>query len=157
MYIDPYVLLGGARWRDVYFLLVSDFFMYVWPNRERGMNRMLGLFNPFFSIISKQILHTSPIVSAVMRRRICFTVKTLHVNPFPFFLMTFNHVVIEIFSFVHSWKKWEGFRISFFFVGEDGWNFLEMGEPKLTAYLWYCRKKKMTTSCTRARTENACD
>ena len=76
---------------------------------------MLGLFNPFFSIISTQILHTSPIVSAVMRRRICFTVKTLHVSPFPFFLMTFNYLVIEIFSFVHSWKKWEGFRISFFF------------------------------------------
>ena len=56
---------------------------------------MLGLFNPFFSIISTQILHTSPIVSAVMRRRICFTVKTLHVSPFPFFLMTFNYVVIE--------------------------------------------------------------
>ena len=117
-------------------------------------------FAPCFKLkISTQILHTSPIVSAVMRRRICFTVKTLHVNPFPFFLMTFNYVVIEIFRFVHSWKKWEGFRISFFFffVGEDGWNFLEMGEPKLTAYLWYCRKKKMTTSCTRARTQNACD
>ena len=76
---------------------------------------MLGLFNPFFFIISTQILHTSPIVRAVMRRRICLTVKILHVNPFPFFLMTFNYVVIEIFSFVHSWKKWEGFRISFFF------------------------------------------
>lgn len=76
---------------------------------------MLGLFNPFFFIISTQILRTSPIVSAVMRRRICFTVKILHVNPFPFFLMTFNYVVIQIFSFVHSWKKWEGFRISFFF------------------------------------------
>ena len=75
-----------------------------------------------------------------------------------FFVMTFNYEVIEIFIFVHSWKKWEGFRISFFFFfGEDGWNFLEMGEPKLTGYLWYCRKKEMTTSCTRARTENACD
>lgn len=59
-----------------------------------------------------------------------------------FFVMTFNYEVIEIFIFVHSWKKWEGFRISFFFFfGEDGWNFLEMGEPKLTGYLWYCRKK----------------
>ena len=35
--------------------------------------------------ISAQILHTSPIVSAVMRRRIYFTVKTLHVNHFLFF------------------------------------------------------------------------
>ena len=80
---------------------------------------MLGLFNPFFSIISTQILYTSPIVRAVMRR-ICFTVKTLHVNPFPFFLMTFNHMVIEIFSFVDSWKKWEGFRISFFLLEKTG-------------------------------------
>ena len=89
-------------------------------------------------------------------RRICFTVKTLHVNHFVCSLMTFSYEVIEISIFVHSWKKWEGFRISFFF-GEDGWNFLEMGEPKLTGYLWYCRKKKMTTSSTRARTENARD
>ena len=108
---------------------------------------MLGLFNPFFFIISTQILHTSPIVSAVMRRRICFTVKILHVNPFPFFLMTFNYVVIEIFSFAHSWKKWEGsvFLFSVFFLEKTGGISSEMGEPKLTAYLWYERKKKMTT------------
>ena len=42
-------------------------------------------FAPCFKLkISTQILHTSPIVSAVMRRRICFAVKSLHVNRFVF-------------------------------------------------------------------------
>ena len=41
-----------------------------------------------------------------------------------------------------------GFRISFFsffFLEKTGGISSEMGEPKLTAYLWYERKKKMTT------------
>lgn len=64
-----------------------------------------------------------------------------------FFLMTFNYEVIEIFIFVHSWKKWEGsvFLFSVFFLEKTGGISSEMGEPKLTAYLWYERKKKMTT------------
>ena len=60
-------------------------------------------FAPCYSNISTQILHTSPIVSAEMRRRICFTVKTLLVNHFLFSHDLYK--VIEIFIFVHSWKK----------------------------------------------------
>lgn len=61
--------------------------------------------------------------------------------------MTFNYEVIEIFIFVNSWKKWEGsvFLFSFFFLEKTGGISSEMGQPKLTAYLWYERKKKMTT------------
>ena len=72
--------------------------------------------------------------------------------------MTFNYVVIEIFSFVHSWKKWEGFRISFFFfffVGEDGWNFFRDGRAKINR-LFMVRKEE-ENDYTRARRENACD
>ena len=62
--------------------------------------------------------------------------------------MTFNYEVIEKFIFVHAWKKWDDsvFLFSFFFFLEKTSGISsEMGEPKLTAYLWYERKKKMTT------------